>query len=72
MYDSRRIARKFLGSFLFPFLKNIAILAFFQAVGIRLFDKHLVYSLPDGIFSCFQYIDIVMVVACNSAILHIF
>ena len=33
-------------SFLFPFLKIIIILAFFHAVGIRLSEKHLVYSLP--------------------------
>ena len=39
------IGLKFLRSFLFPFLKIITILAFFHAVGIRLFDKHLVYSL---------------------------
>ena len=32
-------------SFLFPFLKIIIILAFFHAAGIRLSDKHLVYSL---------------------------
>ena len=34
-----------LRSFLFPFLKIITILSFFHAVGIRLSDKHLEYSL---------------------------
>ena len=31
--------------FLFTFLKIIAILAYFHVLGIRLSDKHLVYSL---------------------------
>ena len=34
---------------LFPFMKIIIMLAFFVAVGIRLSDKHLVYSLA-GVF----------------------
>ena len=34
-----------LWSFLFPFLKMIIILKLFHAVGIRLYHKHLVYSL---------------------------
>ena len=45
MFDGIHIGLKFLRSFLFPFLKIITTLAFFHAVGIRLSDKHLVYSL---------------------------
>ena len=45
MFDSRHIGLFFLRSFLFPFLKISTIIAFFHAVGIRLSDKHLVYSL---------------------------
>ena len=47
MFDSRCIGLLFLRSFLFRFLKIIAILAFFHAVGIRFSDKHLVYSLAN-------------------------
>ena len=45
MFDSRHIGLYFLRSFLFPFLNIIIVLAFFYAAGIRLSDKHLVYSL---------------------------
>ena len=45
MFDNRLIDVLFLRSSLFIFLKIIAIIAFFHAVGIRLSDKYLVYSL---------------------------
>ena len=45
MFDSRHIGLYILKSFLFSFLKLITIIAFFHAKGIRLSDKHLVYSL---------------------------
>ena len=45
MFDSRHIDLHFLRFFLFPFLKIITILPFVHAVGIRLTDKHFVYSV---------------------------
>ena len=74
MFDSRHIGLYLLKSFLFPFLK---VITFFHAVGIRLSDKHLVYSLASVFeivyspaFNVSLFIKI-MVVACCCPILHI-
>ena len=45
MFHSRYNGMLFVRSLLFPFLKIIAIIPFFHAVGIRLSDNHSVYSL---------------------------
>ena len=44
MSYSRHIGLEIPMSFLFPFEKIIAVLEFFQALGIRRCDKYLVYS----------------------------
>ena len=53
MVDSSYIGVQLLMFFVFPFLMIITNLAFFDAVDIRLFDKHLVYSIASvfGIIS---------------------
>ena len=62
MFDSRHIDMYFLRSFLFPFLKIIIILAFFHVVGIRISDKHVVYSLAsvfEIVSSCLLLLNLV-------------
>ena len=47
IFDCKHIRLIFLRFFFFPFLKTISILVFFHAVGIRLSDTYLVYSLAN-------------------------